>query len=579
MKRIICFMLLSIIFLCLYAQYDEKTILLQQAQSMVQSRRFQQAETIYNDLMIKYPGDYSIVLNLINTLVLSTKYDEAYELLNAKKGSMPSDVYSTQKIYLLIQKSNFEEAYSFALNYLDQNPNQVTLYRTIASFFESKMQFEKAIQIYMKGRQVSHDETLNSQEMANDLFQIRNYKEAIPEYFKLLSRNPSYSYFVANQMQMILKDDPKQINAIARESEKSTVIETKEVYARSLVVLGNFQQALQIYRQLPPEKLVQFADEQYSAKRDSLALMAYNDVLPKIVDPARVADIQIRQARIFIMTGNTKFAENTLNQIINDKTIQSPSYRFVTRANREARELMAEVLIQQKGSSQKIIFYLNDAKKYAFNTAEADEIEFEIINYQIMNGSYDDAKQRLSSILKKENTGSAIYKNGYYYSFLIATMQNDPAADSLLNNCIIATPESPDTNDALYLSFIISGLKGASREQFLEAYRMRKMHQDLDAIAIMDSLYERTKDEELRILIGDWAIQSKQYITARNAFNFAFKDVTLKEYAALQITKLYESNQNEQQKLTIDFLKGNPDSVFSPEFRMLLSVPSESPPQ
>ncbi len=579
MKRLICLYLLLFFILTLFAQFNEKEILFKQAQDMVQARRFQQAVAIYQDMLIKYPDDYTVVLNLINTYIQSSSIDKAYELLNTKKDIMPSDVFSQQKIYLLVQKSNFEEAYRFALDYLDKNHNQVTLYRTVASYFEMKSQFEKAIQIYTLGRQVSHDESLNSMEVANDLFQLRDYRNAIPEYFKLLAKTPSYSYYIANQLQFVLKDDPKQISIIAREVDKSSIPEAKEIYARSLVIVGNFQQALQIYRQLDPEKLVLFADEQYTANRDSLALMAYNDVLPKIADPAKAADILIRQARIYIVTGNIQLAETNLNLVINNKTIQTNPNRYKTRSNRQARELMAELLIQKQGPSQQVISYLNDAKQFAFNAAEADEVEFEIIQYQIMNGSYEDAKNRLVTVLKKEDSGSFIYKRGYYYSYLIATMLNDPAADSLLNECIIATPENQNTNDALYLSFIISGLKGANRELFLHAYRLRKLHQDLQAIAVLDSVYNSTKDEEIRILLGDWALQSRQYKMALATFSSTFKDTTLKEYAALQLTKLAESNQNEQQKLTIDFLKGNPDSVFSPEFRQLLSVPSESPPQ
>jgi len=577
MRKTFLIIFLLVLIVGLYAQYDEKAILLKQAQDMMQSRRFKQAEAIYTDLMSKYPSDYVVVLNLINLYIQTSNADKAYDLLNAKKDIFPSNVFSEQKISLLLQKNQVDEAFRLATDYLEQNRNQITLYRNIAALFEIRFQYDKAIQIYAKARQVSNDPLLHAMEIGNDYFQMRDFKNCIPEYFKLLQRTPSYYNYVSNQMQTLLKYDPKQITTIAHEVEKSPVPESREVYAYSLVAVSKYAEALQIYKQLSPEKLIQFADDQYYANRDSLALQAYQDALPNVDDPVKKADIRIREARIYILNGKTPAARQTLEQVINDNTIQQPRFKFRSRANREARELMAELLIQEKGSSKQVIEILNSAKQFAMNAAESDEIEFEIIRYQIMTGDYDDAKDRLSTVLKKENSGSAIFKSGYYYSYLIAAMQNDPSADSLLNECIIAKPESQDTNDALYLSFIIQGIKGSDRDMFLEAYRLRNLHQDLEAIAVLDSVYSHTNDEELRILKGDWAIQSKQYGTVRSAFSYDFKDQTLKEYAKLELAKLVEYNQNEQQQLSIDFLKSNPDSVFSPAFRMMLSVQSESP--
>ncbi|HNX01376.1 MAG TPA: tetratricopeptide repeat protein, partial [Candidatus Cloacimonadota bacterium] len=141
MRKTFLIIFLLVLIVGLYAQYDEKAILLKQAQDMMQSRRFKQAEAIYTDLMSKYPSDYVVVLNLINLYIQTSNADKAYDLLNAKKDIFPSNVFSEQKISLLLQKNQVDEAFRLATDYLEQNRNQITLYRNIAALFEIRFQY------------------------------------------------------------------------------------------------------------------------------------------------------------------------------------------------------------------------------------------------------------------------------------------------------------------------------------------------------------------------------------------------------------------------------------------------------
>ncbi len=60
-----------------------------------------------------------------------------------------------------------------------------------------------------------------------------------------------------------------------------------------------------------------------------------------------------------------------------------------------------------------------------------------------MTENYSEAKKILSKILHREEPGSDNFKLSYFYSFQLALMEQDPAADSLLAELIINLPEHP----------------------------------------------------------------------------------------------------------------------------------------
>jgi len=69
--------------------YDEKAIMTKQAERYAARRKFEQANTIYRELMEKYPEDWEIVEDLLNNLLRVSKFEETSEILEEKKYLMP----------------------------------------------------------------------------------------------------------------------------------------------------------------------------------------------------------------------------------------------------------------------------------------------------------------------------------------------------------------------------------------------------------------------------------------------------------------------------------------------------------
>lgn len=550
--------------------YDEKSILLQQAQQFMQRRQFSQAELMYKEVSNKYPDDYTILVQMFALYITMGKPERGMSLLEANEARFPANVFTEQKILLLVQSSQVKEAFTLAKDYLRTNRNQIQLYNMIAHFFEAKAQFTEAIELYNTARSVANDPDLYTYELANDYFMSRLYPEALKEYFRYLSKNPGYIYFVKEQCRNMLKEDPSAIQAIRKAAVEFNKPEVTEVVAFSLYQIQQYKQALNLYRELGPEKYFQFGNELFSINQDSLAAVVYQEVTPLLPNTARKADAQIKLANLYIRHKQTVQAETVLRDIIDNKQLVLPAVRYQTRANVESRELMADMAIRQQKPANEVISWYDQAKQYAFNQAERNEIEYEIIQYQLMSEHYDDAKLRLANLLKNEPNGTSTYQIGYYYGFLTGLLSNDASADSLLNEFLVTQPGHPLANDALYLSLLSSELQGSVKAAFLKAYRLVHLYRITEAVSILETAYQASQSEELLLLAAEWAINDNDLPTAKRLYSTPIKDPLLAEYAQLQLAKLNVEPVS-QDKIVVEFLRNNPDSVFSPEFRMMLT--------
>ena len=561
--------ILLIFSISLLSQYDEKTIYLKQADNLTKRKQYEKANEIYEIILEKYPIDYRVVRKLINNFLITSKLEKAENLLDKHQSIFPEIDQTTLRITILIREGKPAKAYNLAKNFLKDNSGKINYYRVISSVFEQNRQNENAIKIQIKARNIAGDEYLFTRELAANYQNVKEYDKAIQEYLKHLEQNKSYFHYVVNQVKRILDDDEKQVKAVEEFAENSENEQVIEVVALSLAYIGKYEKAILQYDLLDKNKLKNFADEQFAADNFEVAEQAYNQYIQKIKEPNLIADARIKIAQMFILQNNLEEAEKILLQIYNDKELQKVKYRYRTKANRFCREILANIAIRQNESNELILNYLYEAKFYTHNQKEQKEVEFEIIHFLIMTDHLEAGKEKLRNLLYEEEQGSGIFKLGYYYSFLIAEMENDEAADSLLGELIINIPENELVNNALLFSLITTNLQGTAREDFLDAFRKRQLYKIEESINLLFSIYEETQNEEMLILAGDWAWQSGDFFQAEIIFSQEFKNEILADYALLKLTQL-TYDREERNVMITEFLKTNSQSVFSPGFRQLL---------
>ena len=132
MHRAILTLLIMLLLLPLMAQYDERQILVQEANQHLVRRDYNQAETVFLQILQKYPDDLNSILQLMQIYLNLSASDKAEALLNKYQRALSQQVYTEQQIQLLILQGKLPQAYQMGEAYLQLNAQDQNKYRLSA---------------------------------------------------------------------------------------------------------------------------------------------------------------------------------------------------------------------------------------------------------------------------------------------------------------------------------------------------------------------------------------------------------------------------------------------------------------
>lgn len=553
----------------LHAQYDEKRIQLNQAMSFENLNQFTRAQGVYIELLKKMPNDQEVIQRLVSNYIRSSSIDKADQLLEEKKEVLTPFIYTQNKISVYILKNEIDQAKTLADQFIKINPLLINNYQLMASSFEINNLHEIASSYYLQARKISNNPTIFAFELSNNYFQLQNYKSCIDESVRHLSLNPSYLYYVSTRFKQMVKSDSLLITDVKNICQNSDVEEVRELLAISYLELNQFDQALMIYQTLKSDKLLRFADELYSKEMYAQALSAYQVLTQKAENTIMSADVKMKIANLYFKQKKLLEAKQILTSLIESSELNNRNNLYKTKSHRESRELYAEILIMENADKNEVLKYFKMAEDFCFNDMDKKNIEFKRINYYIMKKEFPIASQSIERISKNEEAGSAILAQSYYYLYLLSLMQKDQRADSLMTEYIIYFPENPVINDMLFMSLFLTSIPKDAIDDFFEAYRLKNLYQDKEAINTLSALLEKTQDDEISLLLADWMKNDFQFEKAKEIYSRTYKNPVYQEFAKLELIRLSEDELQKKQTIS-DYLKTSPNSVFSPVFRQLL---------
>jgi hypothetical protein len=565
MRNAILTLLLLLTLSQAFAQFDERAILTQNAQQLTFQRQFTEAEQAWLKLLQSYPNDLNAVIQLFQLYLQINKTDKAEKVLTDYRSVIPNNTWLENDIQLDIHMAKLTDAWDKTQSYIQLSPNEEYRYRLMAGYFERKGFYDQAIRLFEQGRTTLKRPELFCMEIGNNAFNVQNYAKALTEYVKFLEVQPGNLYFVGNQLKTILAENPDLITRLKSLANVSSSMEVKEVYAISLSRLKRFKEALKEYEQLPTEKLMSFANEQYSAGNDTLAILAYNALRNRQLDVMAQGEVLLKTAESYIRLRQFTQADSVLTAIVNPITKKvSPQFER-KRFPYQAFLIFSDLAQWLHKDVETVTGLLAEAKKLATNADDRQEADFRLVGILFVNEQYEQAEK----ILTLQSSSKQIDRTFYYKCLIAFAKQELVIADSLLNQLVITAPSSKYVNDLMILNILLMNLPENTQSTLLTAFRYRLGHKDSLAVKTLYDLSVRAKDEELRILAADWAVASGFYQWADNIFTHEWQDELLKQYAALQRSKL-QSTTISAESMAQDFLKSNPNSVFSPSFRQIL---------
>ena len=572
-----CLLLLFAAFLLLvsspaWGQYNEREILTQQALAQLGVRQFAEAEKIFLQILEKYPNDTNSVLQLMNVYFQTSQLDKAEELLKRYRRSLPENQGTEQEIQLLIMRGKPEQAWNLSQAYLQRQNYGEGNYRLLASFFERRGFFDQVLRLYRDARKQLGKPDLFRLEMANSALNFRQFDVAVSEYLTWLEQNPPNLYFVNNQCKTIIKEDPSMLRVIGNHVRGRDSEVLRELYANILVSQQEYLQALEIYKQLPLDKLIRFANEQFTAQNDRIALPAFEYLGSLDGDAFDRNEYKLRQAQIQFRNGNYGSSTQILLQISAEPKMRERQNLFRKGVNLATRKLLAETALATAKDIPAALDWYGEARQFCNNNYDLQDVDLAVVRLLIIQQDYDQARQKLLQVREP--------RHGETRDYLLFTLElmrgNTELADSLMNDYLIAHPAGAFANDAIYQMMLVLGLQEADKESFFGANRLM-MLRDPAAIDSLQSVFLRNGDEELLILASEWAILLARQDKAKTLLEHEWQDEVCAEYAALLKLVLTTDGESEQ-LMARDFLKNNPDSIFAPKFRQSLSRMNYSRP-
>ena len=564
-KAVLLILLLIACASAIYAQYDEKQILTQQANQLLMQRQYVQAEQLFLRILDKYPNDTNSINQLMNIYFTLSQTDKAEATLTKYQRTLPPQTYSELLIQLLIMQAKVEEAWQETMRYLNIYGQDEYKYRRLASFFERKAFYDKVIELYTRARNQLGKPDLFRLEMANTAMNYRQFEKAIREYMAYTENNPVYMFYTNNQLKTILQEDATLISVVSAIADSSNSSVLKEIYANALLNLQDYKTALNIYKQLEPQKMWRFAEEQTAAGNDSIAFEAYSYLETGETDMVKKMDLRYRLAEIKYQQRDYPATEQIIMESLSLPFWKDRNLYYRSSVGVKLRKLMAEIKLAKNEPVDSALVWLNEAKKFSRNNLESQEMDLEIARLYILNGD----KTKAQNLLKTINHNNLMEKRDYL-NFLNTLLEGETAlADTLMNEFIIRYPESQYANDAIYLMMFTLNMAEQDKKSFYSAIRLLQLNRQsgIDTLVV---IFSHNQDEEVLLLAIEWAIAFGNDSKAKELLQYDFQDEVAADYAAL-LRLLMVSDKAEEQRLAREFLKNKPNSIFSPDFRQKIS--------
>lgn len=572
MKRFLLPLAFLLVLIPLWGQYNERDILNQQAYQMLGQRQFAEAEKIFLQVLEKYPDDANSVLQLLNIYFQTSQLDKAENLLRQYRRILPANQATEQEILLLVMQGRPDDAWNLGQTQLSRMNHSESTYRLLASYFERRGFYDHVLRLYEEARARRGNPDLFRLEIANAALNYRRFEQALREYLTFLEKNPSNIYFVNNQCKTILRENPELIATIGEFAETSANPIIKELYANALLSQNRAPEALEVYKNLPPERLLSFAEQQYATLNDEVALPAFEHLAGISTETLERNDYRLRQAFIHFRSGRHVETDSLLRAVIADSLMLERKNYQRRGVNLNARKLMAENSLALTKSTATAKTWYEEARRFCGSAYDRQNIDLALVRLLAIDQDFETALAILNGVNEPKHL-----ETRDYLRFSVELLRgNTDVADSLMNEYVIRWPGGVYVNDAIYQMMFVLELSGKDLDSFHLANRMMLLG-DPAAVDTLAAVFASTDDEELLILAVEWAILLAEPDKALNLLEHDWQDPVSAEYAALLRLKL-STEEDEAQRFARDFLTANPGSIFAPKFRMSLARTGYSRP-
>lgn len=568
MKKKIIILLFVLLSSLLFADYNEKKILLDNANSMIKARKYTLADEFLSEAFEKYPNDSQVIMKSLDLYILTNDTAKAMKILKAK-GDL---LHRPKKYEYLVTFNLIEKEYQLALDkaqeYLNRNRNHAD-YLMMGRLFQRYRAYDESVTIYLQGDKLYP--TVFSVNLGDSYYFQRNYNEAIRHYLIALENKVGHQSLSNSRIRNIIKDSPDSVIVLIEHfgTDSSKIQITKDnksiidVYVEALLNTNRTAFALAILDKYEPRDIYTKAEQFRRLKSYEISALLYEIVLEKEENPTFKYRYIYNYASMLIEDGNYSYADSLVNIIIYEEEDKSAKRNLMF----DSFLLKSELIYRNQELSEGYLSYLKQAEKYAFSNNQKRTLQEKISYYKVLRNDVAGAQQHLKQLAKYGANDGFLFN-----AFLLEVTKNGVEADSLATELLIVSPNSDYTSEMLELKYLLKSLNPADKNLFLDAYRSEKLFHIEEADSLYQELFLSSKNEIFKIRNAMMNKKNLNELRAKQLFSDNYKDEFCRDFASLQLVLTEDKDLDMAKAMARNFLTQYPNSTFAAEVRQILMI-------
>ncbi|HXG01696.1 MAG TPA: tetratricopeptide repeat protein, partial [Bacteroidota bacterium] len=222
------------------------------AQSYEQGGDFENAVTLYRELLMKDPANFLYFDGLRRSLLQLKRYDEAIGLIRHRLSSTPADANLLCLLgSALYQAGNEKDADASWEQAIATDPANPNVYRLVGNSLLEHRLLDRTIALYRRARVACNDPNLFTIDLAQLLAVSMDYAGATAEFLRYLEQAPMQLLYVQNRLaQFTAKEEARTaaIDVVRRELRRRSDINLHRLLGWLLLEGKRYEEALEVYR-------------------------------------------------------------------------------------------------------------------------------------------------------------------------------------------------------------------------------------------------------------------------------------------------------------------------------------------
>jgi tetratricopeptide (TPR) repeat protein len=450
------------------------------AQSYEHSGNFEKASEIYEELYQREPQNNLYFESLNRSYVQLKNYAASVNLVEQKITRKPNDInlYGLlgSTYYLMGNEEKAYQVWDEPFSFLEPNP---IYYRVIASYAVERRAFDKSIELFRRGKEISPNKIIYSYDLARLYSLTMQYENAAEEYCAILSNDPSQLQNVVTKIlanankpgalkvtipvveQYVDKDNLSFSFLLARlyienkdfdkaydmyvkidENQSQKGIELYR-YADFLYREGEYEISKNVYQSIirlyPGSPLTHSAKLGYAKSLEAILMEDYSGKIPLWKPYFVFKPYESEQVKEVI---------DAFNEVARFHKNSEASYEALLRIG------MIKLYLQNK--QNEATQYFNKIINEAVMSVSTADAYSELGNIALLNGNLSEAEKNFSQITVLAKINQHKINDAKYKLARIKFYNGDVGAAKNLLADILKNLKDDNANDALSLSLLLN---------------------------------------------------------------------------------------------------------------------------